>query len=163
MSSTAVVLATGFAQPHRISNGMQGIRHRILADNPDARVGVYSWREFEQAGKIAATLDGRIIMAAHSWGGWFANLLAGHLNQRGVEVAGMFLADPVTRPPGGTLYIPPNVRSVAIWRKRKGAIPTAEIGWAVGELVVEWVDVSHAKVDECESFQAAVIAAARGT
>jgi len=141
---------------------MQGIRHRILADNPDARVGVYSWREFEQAEKIAATLDGHIIMAAHSWGGWFANLLAGHLNQRGVEVAGMFLADPVTRPPGGTLEIPANVRSLSVWRKRKGAIPTAKIEWEGGQPAVETVNVSHAKVDECPSFQAAVIGAARG-
>lgn len=157
MSSTAVVLATGFAQPAKISNGMRKIKNALPGG---VWVELHSYKEHEDIPQIAAALStfDRIILVGHSFGGWFCVELAEALD--GIaSVAAMLLADPVTRPPGGALSIPPNVRSVSVWRKRKGVIPTAGIVWD-GPLKTTTVGVHHAKVDEDEGFQAAVIAAA---
>src|SRR6188474_1702653 len=106
--STVTILAHGFMQPHKISNGLATIRQRILAADPSADVRTYSWKQFECVPKIAAEIpaDARLVMACHSWGAWWCVLLAMQLENRGVPVAALLMADGVNRPPRGTLVIP---------------------------------------------------------
>jgi hypothetical protein len=163
---SVTVLITGYKQPARISNGMRKIRNGILAKQPDADVRVYSYKQFEDksfayhlATELAATGD-PIVGAAHSWGSWAWCKLADVLPFQ--SVANLFLADPVSRPPGGTLEIPGAVCRLHTWRKKSGLIPTAVLSLDEG---VEHetdavVDVSHPKVDDDANFIAAVVYAA---
>ncbi len=158
----AVIFATGFAQPAKLSNGMARILEEI-AD--DILCELYSWREYERIPDIvarAAKYD-RLVLVGHSWGGWFCNELANAFD--GVlPIADMLLADPVTRPPGGALCVPTNVKRLHVWRKRSGIIPTAEITTGEGTRFVTnaTVDVNHNRVDDLPAFQAAVVKAAKG-
>lgn len=159
MRSTAV-LATGKWQPAYISNGLATVRARLL--DRDVNVKVYSWTAFRTMEEVVDELasdSGPYVFAGHSYGCWFLTLLAKECD--GIaNINAMILADPVTRPPGGTLEIPGNVREVSAWRKRKGVIPTAKIDWAGGNPRWATVDVTHARVDECQGFQDAVVHAA---
>lgn len=163
MSSTAVVLATGFAQPRKISNGMRKIKNAL----PDGvRWELHSYKEHEEIPEVAARLTtcDRLVFVGHSWGTWYLGLLAAELDGI-VSVGDMFLADPVTRPPGGKMTIPLNVNRLHVWSKPGGAIPTAEIVIPEGSMTQlvtnEVVDVGHAKVDDLKEFRAAVLAACK--
>jgi hypothetical protein len=163
--TVALVLATGFAQPRKISNGMRKIKNALP-------VGVlwelHSYKEHEEIPEVAARIAvcKRLVFVGHSWGTWYLNLLAAELDGM-ASVGDLFLADPVTRPPGGTLTIPLNVNRLHVWSKRDGAIPTAEIVIPDGSMTQlatnEVVDVGHAKVDDLKEFRAAVLTAVKGT
>jgi pimeloyl-ACP methyl ester carboxylesterase len=147
---------------------MRKIRNGILAQNPAADVRVYSYKQFEDAQYVADLSQElsesveNIIGAAHSWGGWAWCRLAAYLPLG--SVSDLFLADPVSRPPGGTLEIPGSVAGFHRWYKDGGLIPTANIHIsdceATSWLTDELVDVHHPRVDDDPEFIAAVVACA---
>jgi pimeloyl-ACP methyl ester carboxylesterase len=162
MPHTITILATGLAQPKRLSNGLATIRDRILETDPAADVRTYSWRQYNQIPDIARKIlrewnaDTRLVLVGHSWGGWFVCQLAA---QYPLFVSAMLLADAVNRPPSASLFVSCGVDRIYAWRQTSGVIRGSEIAITRGTTweVDETVDVPHHRVDEWPAFADAVV------
>lgn len=167
MSSTAMLCASGVGQIPGVSDAIGDIADE-LETMPGVEVMLYRWRKWhtgkvaEYAARLANAhiLDGATInVMGHSRGGQFAIDVCTELDELGVPVAGAYLADPWEK--DGSILVPPNVKQVHVWWKAGGLIKTADIAWVQGVTTVtkHLVHVNHARVDECEEFRAAAIAA----
>ena len=163
------VLATGFMQPPRRSNGMRDIMVEILSRQPNADVRLYSYRQEKAIPSLAAELVAskeKIVGAGHSFGCYWWSQLAAAIESAGGEVWALFLADGVGRHGlGSPLVIPACVREVYSVRQETGKVIQGSeilIKDDTHTKIVEdrIIECHHPAVDDEEEFQAAVIASA---
>lgn len=182
---TRLIIANGLGQG-RISDGLADVRNKVMELNPACIVTTHSWKEFEKipelAKEIAAQwkLGYRIVMAGHSWGGWFCVRLARELNKYNIPVYAIVLADGINRNDETKLVIssikdplkiPDNVCEVQDWYQTVGILKGSPIetgAYTIHRVHKEVTEtakgrpIKHYLVDEDKEFQQAAVGFATG-
>jgi pimeloyl-ACP methyl ester carboxylesterase len=104
----------------------------------------------------------RVILAGHSFGGWFVIEVATELEAFGVPVHAVILADAVDKDgsDGRQIRVPGNVRNLYSWRQSHLFGPKgSELIWtaATRVMVNARVNGRHSRVDENPALQRTII------
>lgn len=168
------VLISGFTQEQSRLNGIVALWLKMRAACADSRSEV-AYREWDADWKKTAELiwltrpdyPQKVNIYAYSWGaGYGAMELARHLNDRGIEVQQMVLADPVYRSrtllfrwlalvPWCSILVPPNVRSVASFFQRQNVPAAHELRRTSDRTIVHprvELHCKHEFADDSEAF-----------
>lgn len=157
MQNSRLILITGLLQPRGVSNAMADWRNSLSPADRE-RVRLFRWwadRDInDHVSELARLYDAvpfPIHIAGHSFGGWRAAKFCGELEERGILVATLCLADAVGRNPlFSDIDIPTNVVTLHSWRQTRGKIrgshltPHPPTVWATNE----FTPAPHAQVDE---------------